>query len=228
MRIPVLYPILDADSLLAASVGGSGVPGTPVVGVLGMSAMQAVCGHALALAEAGCTLIQYRAKRLAVREALAQARELRRLLPGITLIMNDRADLCLAAGFDGVHLGQDDLSPEGARSILGAGAIVGLSTHNSVQLEEALAKPVDYVAIGPVFATGSKPNPDPVVGLEGVSEARSLRDASGRVLPLVAIGGITRGNAQAVLKAGADAVAVIGDLSNSPRESAREFLRLMM
>ena len=142
--------------------------------------------------------------------------------------MNDRADLCLAAGFDGVHVGQDDLSPEGARSVLGAGAIVGLSTHNSAQMKEALAKPVDYLAIGPVFVTGSKPNPDPVVGLEGVSAARRLRDASGRALPLVAIGGITRGNAHAVLKAGADAVAVIGDLSNSPRESAREFLRLMM
>ena len=228
MQIPLLYPILDADGLVAAAGG--------------RSPMQAVCGHALALAEAGCTLMQYRAKRLAVREVLAQARELRRLLPGITLIMNDRADLCLAAGFEGVHVGQDDLSPEGARSVLGAGAIVGLSTHNPAQLAEALAKPIDYLAIGPVFVTGSKPNPDPVVGLQGVGEARRLRDASyphsakegrvgaspGRALPLVAIGGITRGNAQAVLKAGADAVAVIGDLSNSPRESAREFLRLMM
>ena len=228
MQIPLLYPILDADSLVAAAGG--------------RSPMQAVCAHALALAEAGCTLMQYRAKRLAVREALAQARELRRLLPGITLIMNDRADLCLAAGFEGVHVGQDDLSPEGARSVLGAGAIVGLSTHNPAQLEEGLAKPIDYLAIGPVFVTGSKPNPDPVVGLQGVGEARRLRDASyphsakkgrvgappGRALPLVAIGGITRGNAQAVLKAGADAVAVLGDLSNSPRESAREFLRLMM
>ena len=161
--------------------------------------------------QAGCTLMQYRAKRLPAREVLAQTRELRRILPGITLIMND-ADLCLAAGFDGVHIGQDDLSPEEARGVLGAEAIVGLSTHNSAQMEEALAKPVDYLAIGPVFVTGSKPNPDPVVGLEGVSEARRLRDASGRALPLVAIGGITRGNAQAVLKAGADAVAVIGDL----------------
>jgi len=95
-------------------------------------------------------------------------------------------------------------------------------------MQDVLTKPVDYLAIGPVFATGSKADPDPVVGLAGVSEARRLRDVSGRLLPLVAIGGITRANAAAVLKAGADAVAVIGDLSNSPRESAREFFRLLM
>jgi thiamine-phosphate pyrophosphorylase len=87
---------------------------------------------------------------------------------------------------------------------------------------------VDYLAIGPVFATGSKQNADPVVDVAGVSEARRLRDASGRALPLVAIGGITRSNVEAVLKAGADSVAVIGDISRSPRESAREFFRLMM
>ncbi len=95
-------------------------------------------------------------------------------------------------------------------------------------MAEALTKPVDYLAIGPVFATGSKQNPDPVVGLAAVSEARRLREDSGRELPLVAIGGITRANAEAVLKAGADSVAVIGDISRSPRESAREFFRLMM
>ncbi len=214
MRIPVLYPIIDADSLSA--------------GASGADAMQAVCAHARALAEAGCTLMQYRAKRLSVHEALAEARELRRILPGVTLIMNDRADLCLAAGFDGVHVGQDDLSPEAARSVVGDKAVVGLSTHNPEQMGEALMKPVDYLAIGPVFSTGSKANADPVVGLAGVSEARRLRDESGRALPLVAIGGITRANAAAVLNAGADAVAVLGDLSNSPRESAREFFRLMM
>jgi thiamine-phosphate pyrophosphorylase len=214
MQIPRLYPILDANSLLAAA--GVGTP------------MQAVCAHARVLAEAGCTLMQYRAKRLPIREALAQARELRRILPGVTLIMNDRADLCLAAGFDGVHVGQDDLSPEAARTVLGPQAIVGLSTHNAQQISEALTKPVDYFAIGPVFATGSKAKPDPVVGLAGVSEARRMRDESDRALPLVAIGGITRANAASVLKAGADAVAVIGDLSVSPLESAREFLRLMM
>jgi thiamine-phosphate pyrophosphorylase len=214
MRIPLLYPILDADSLIATSAGES--------------LLQAVCSHALALAEAGCTLMQYRAKQLNAREALAQARELRRLLPGITLIMNDRADLCVAAAFDGVHVGQEDLSPEAARSVVGMERIVGLSTHNSVQMTEALLKPVDYLAIGPVYVTGSKRNADPAVGLPGVSEARRLRDESGRALPLVAIGGITLDNAEDVLKAGADSVAVIGGLSRSPRESAKEFFRLMM
>ena len=102
MKIPLLYPILDVDRLSAGCEEGK--------------LLQSVCAHSLALAEAGCTLLQYRAKRLDVRSALAQARELRRLLPAVTLIMNDRADLCLAAGFDGVHVGQEDLSPEGARS----------------------------------------------------------------------------------------------------------------
>lgn len=217
MKLPILYPILDADSLSAGCEAGK--------------LLQLVCSHAVALAEAGCTLLQYRAKRLNPREFLAQARELRRLLPAVTLIMNDRADLCLAAGFDGVHVGQEDLSPEGVRRVLGAlGAdgIVGLSTHNPAQIAEALTEPVNYLAIGPVFTTSSKQNPDPAVGVAGVSHARRLRDDSGRSLPLVAIGGITRANAEAVLKAGADSVAVIGDISRSPRESAKEFFRLVV
>jgi thiamine-phosphate pyrophosphorylase len=214
MKIPLLYPIIDVESLRGGAENGR--------------LLQAVCSHALALAEAGCTLMQYRAKQLNGREALAQARELRRLLPGVTLIMNDRADLCLAAGFEGVHLGQEDLSPEGARLVVGAERIVGLSTHNAAQITDALTKAVDYLAIGPVFATGSKENPDPVVGLSGVSQVRHLLDDSGRGLALVAIGGITRANAEAVLKAGADSVAVIGDISRSPRESAKEFFQLMI
>jgi thiamine-phosphate pyrophosphorylase len=214
MKIPLLYPILDADNLSTSAEAGA--------------LLQAVCTHALALAEGGCSLMQYRAKHLNVREALVHARELRRLLPGITLIMNDRADLCVAAGFDGVHVGQEDLSPEGARCVLGVSGIVGLSTHDARQMTEALTKPVDYVAIGPVFSTVSKQNADPEIGVAGVSEIRRLLDGCGRTLPLVAIGGITRANAGAVLRAGADSVAVIGDLSISPRESAREFFRLMM
>jgi thiamine-phosphate pyrophosphorylase len=214
MKIPLLYPILDADALSANCAGGN--------------LLQTLCAHALALAEAGCTVLQYRAKRLNSRELLAHARELRRLLPSVILIMNDRADLCLAAGFDGVHVGQDDLSPQSARLVVGSGRFVGLSTHNAAQFAQALGEPVDYLAIGPIFATGSKQNPDPVAGLAGLSEARRLLAASGRDLPLVAIGGITRANAKGVLEAGADAVAVIGDISASPRESAREFFRLMM
>jgi len=197
MNLPQLYPILDADTL---------------------STSVTLYSHAVALAEAGCTVLQYRAKHLDVR----------RLLPNVTLVMNDRADLCLAAGFDGVHIGQDDLTPQSARLVVGAQRIVGLSTHNAQQFARALEEPVDYLAIGPIFNTSSKQNPDPVVGLSGITEARRLLDTSGKTLPLVAIGGITRANAQAVIKAGASAVAVIGDISGSPRESAREFFRLMM
>lgn len=214
MKIPALYPIIDADTLSATCAAGE--------------LLSTVCAHARALAEGGCTVIQLRAKRLSARELVSQARELRRLLPHATLIMNDRADICLAAGFTGVHVGQEDLSPQGARFVVGSARIVGLSTHNAAQFADALAEPVDYLAIGPIFATSSKQNPDPVVGLAGLAEARRLLLESGRDLPLVAIGGITRTNAQAVFRAGADSVAVIGDISVSPFESAREFFRLMM
>ncbi len=99
---------------------------------------------------------------------------------------------------------------------------MGVSTHNAEQLAEADRTSADYLAIGPVFATGSKENPDPVVGLEGVRRARELTRK-----PLVAIGGITRGNARSVLDAGADSVAVISDLIRDPGKSAEEFLRVL-
>jgi len=176
-----------------------------------------------ALVAAGCTLIQYRNKQGSARQVLDEARELRkRLGEGIKLIMNDRADLCLAAGFDGLHVGQDDLSPEAARRIIGPDRWLGVSAHNLEQLALADQTSADYVAIGPVFATSSKANPDPVVGLEGLRRARELTRK-----PLVAIGGITRGNARSVIEAGADAVAVISDLLRDPRKSAEEFLRIL-
>ncbi|HUA13757.1 MAG TPA: thiamine phosphate synthase [Verrucomicrobiae bacterium] len=140
----------------------------------------------------------------------------------ILLIMNDRADLCLAADFDGAHVGQDDLSPKSVRSIIGPNRWLGVSTHNPEQLREADRSSADYLAIGPVFATASKANPDPVVGLEGVRRARALTRK-----PLVAIGGITRANAASVIEAGADAVAVISDLLPDPGKSAEEFLRIL-
>jgi thiamine-phosphate pyrophosphorylase len=175
------------------------------------------------LREGGVTLLQYRNKRDSVRVALEQARELKRLLEdSLRLIMNDRADLCLAAGFDGVHVGQEDLSPEGARRAIGDDLWLGVSTHNPEQLREADKTSADYLAIGPVFATTSKERPDPVVGLEGVRRARELTRK-----PLVAIGGITRANALSVIEAGADAVAVISDLLPSPRKSAEEFFRIL-
>jgi thiamine-phosphate pyrophosphorylase len=178
-------------------------------------------------AAAGCTLMQYRNKSGNARYVLDQARELRARLgtslrSNVKLVMNDRADFCLAAGFDGLHVGQDDLPPESLRRIIGPTRWLGISTHNPEQVVEANQTSADYLAIGPVFATGSKANPDPVVGLEGVSRAREL---TGK--PLVAIGGITRANARSVIEAGADTVAVISDLLLDPGKSAEEFLRIL-
>ena len=202
MPLPRLYPILDAACF---------------------SDVAAMFAAAEELASAGCTLLQYRNKEGNARQMLDQARELKsRLVPNINLIMNDRADLCLAAGFDGLHIGQDDLSPESARRIIGPDRWLGVSTHNPEQLSEADKTSADYLAIGPIFATSSKANPDPVVGLDGVRQARELTRK-----PLVAIGGITRANARSVIDAGADSVAVISDLLRDPRKSAEEFLRIL-
>ena len=175
------------------------------------------------LAAGGVTLLQYRNKFGSSRQILEDARELKRQLrTSVRLIMNDRADLCLAAEFDGLHVGQEDLSPESARRVIGPELWLGVSTHNPEQLREADQTTADYLAIGPVFATSSKERPDPVVGLEGVRRARELTRK-----PLVAIGGITRANARSVLEAGADTVAVISDLLRGPRKSAEEFFRIL-
>jgi thiamine-phosphate pyrophosphorylase len=180
------------------------------------------------LIAAGCAVLQYRNKSGNARVMLEQARELRRLsragapAPQVRLVMNDRADLCLAAEFDGVHVGQEDLSAEAVRGIIGAERWLGVSTHNPDQLREADLTSADYLAVGPVFATSSKERPDPVVGLDGVRRARALT----RKL-LVAIGGITRANAASVIEAGADSVAVISDLVREPRKSAEEFFRIL-
>jgi thiamine-phosphate pyrophosphorylase len=172
---------------------------------------------------AGVTLIQYRNKSGRARQMLEQAQELkRRIGDRAKLIMNDRADLCLAAEFDGLHLGQNDLSPQAARRIIGGHRWLGVSTHNPEQIADADKTSADYLAIGPVFATTSKANPDPVVGLEGVRRARELTRK-----PLVAIGGITRANVVSAVEAGADSVAVISDLLREPGKSAEEFLRIL-
>jgi thiamine-phosphate pyrophosphorylase len=184
---------------------------------------QDLVAYAEELAAAGCTLLQYRNKSGNARVMLEQARELKEHLgDSVRLIMNDRADLCLAAEFDGVHVGQEDLSPESVREIIGPDRWLGVSTHNPEQLREADLTPADYLAIGPVFSTSSKDKPDPVVGLEGVRRARALTRK-----PLVAIGGITRANAASVIEAGADSVAVISDLLRAPRKSAEEFFRVL-
>jgi thiamine-phosphate pyrophosphorylase len=175
------------------------------------------------LASAGVKLIQYRNKSADARTMLQQARELKgRVGARAKLIMNDRADLSLAAEFDGVHVGQDDLSPESARRIIGPNRLLGVSTHNPEQVAEADRTSADYIAIGPVFETASKTNPDPVIALAGVRRARELTRK-----PLVAIGGITRQNCSSVIAAGADLIAVISDLVRDPRKSAEEFLRIL-
>jgi thiamine-phosphate pyrophosphorylase len=184
---------------------------------------QALTSFVDELVAGGCPLLQYRNKNGNVRVMLEQARELKRLVGGkVKLIMNDRADLCVAAEFDGVHVGQDDLSPESVRRIIGPDRTLGVSTHNTGQLRSADRTSGDYLAIGPVFSTSSKEKPDPLVGLEGVRRARQLTRK-----PLVAIGGIMRANAASVIEAGADSVAVISDLIREPRKSAEEFLRIL-
>lgn len=202
IQFPRLYAILDVSCFAEA---------------------QSMYSAADELVAGGVTVLQYRNKAGSARTMLEQARELRRRLGDkIRLIMNDRADLCLAAGFDGLHVGQEDLSPESARRVIGPKLWLGVSTHNPEQLREANQTTADYLATGPVFATSSKERPDPVVGLEGVRRARELTRK-----PLVAIGGITRANARSVLDAGADAVAVISDLLRGPRKSAEEFFRIL-
>jgi thiamine-phosphate pyrophosphorylase len=163
-----------------------------------------------AMSAAGASLIQVRAKSAASEEflddtiaALVGARRF-----SARLIVNDRVDIAIAAGADGVHLGQYDLPPKYARSLLGSTRIIGFSTHSVSQAIAALREPIDYIAIGPVFPTETKSDHDPVVGLDGV---RSVRRAIGS-FPLVAIGGISLNNAKSVIEAGADSVAVIGAL----------------
>ena len=171
------------------------------------------------LSAGGATFVQLREKHLSPREFYSEAEQALRVARerNVRLIINDRVDIAFALGADGVHLGQHDLPPEAARRLLGERAIIGFSTHNVEQAREAARLPIDYVATGPIFATASKGNPDPVVGLEGLHQVRQI---VGR-LPLVAIGGITRETAGAVIAAGADAIAVISLLLAEPTEIER-------
>src|SRR5690349_14113810 len=160
----------------------------------------------------GATLIQLREKHLSPRAFYEQAKLAARR--GVQLIINDRADIALAVSADGVHLGQDDMPPDAARKLLGPNAIIGYSTHNIEQAIAATKLPIDYLAIGPIFATTTKPDTAPVLGLDGLT---AVRRAIG-TFPLVAIGGITHANAHQVIQAGADSVAVISAvLSDSGR-----------
>ena len=175
------------------------------------------------LVDAGVRLLQFRAKALPAREYLQTATQLARITrsAGLTFFVNDRPDIAYLAQADGVHVGQDDLSVEQARSIVGPDRWVGVSTHNREQFVQAAATSADYVAIGPIFATTSKANPDPVVGLDLLRDLRPLTKK-----PIVAIGGIRLEHAAEVIEAGADSVAVISDILKAPNpaQRARQFI----
>lgn len=186
-RLPPVYPITDTQ-------------------ISGLSHAEQIA----VFADGGATLVQLREKRAPAlkfyeeaKAALAVAAE-----RGLQLIINDRVDIALAVGAAGVHLGQDDLPPEVARRLLGDDAVIGYSTHSVAQAVEAAKFSIDYLAIGPIYGTSTKENPDPIVGLEGL---RAVRAATGD-LPLVAIGGITPANSREVFRAGADSVAMITGL----------------
>jgi thiamine-phosphate pyrophosphorylase len=188
LRLPRVYPILDTESLDR-------------------------CGISLAVAaaaylEGGAGILQIRHKSHWSRDLFAASQEVARLCheAGASLIINDRADFAALLNA-GLHLGQDDLPSREARKLLGSDAIIGLSSHSAAQLAPAAGEPVDYVALGPIFPTGSKRQPDAVVGLDEIRRCRGLMEK-----PLVAIGGITLENARDVWTAGADSVAVIAGL----------------
>jgi thiamine-phosphate pyrophosphorylase len=180
---------------------------------------------ALKLAGAGVQLIQLRDKRAPARKIRDEASELvARLSPeGVRIIINDRPDIAAIVGAGGVHVGQDDLPVEDARRICGPSCWVGISTHNIEQFREAGRTSADYIAVGPVFPTDAKENPDPVVGIDFIRAVRQLTTK-----PIVAIGGITVESAAEVFDAGADSVAVIRDLlsAQDPAGRAREYLEI--
>ncbi len=207
MPFPKFYPILDAGLLGTRDIHVSAFTG--------------------ALCAAGVTLLQYRDKIASPQAVLRNAAVIREAFTGVDcrLILNDRADLAVLADWNGVHVGQGDLQPEDARRVVSTERWVGISTHNDDQVRLADASCADYVAVGPVFATGTKLDAEPVIGLDGVRRARGLTTK-----PLVAIGGITRANAQSVIEVGADSVAVISALfveGESVEKVARDFLEIL-
>jgi len=181
---------------------------------------------AKSLVDAGVRLIQYRNKRATGRELFETSRELAEYLKplDVQFIVNDRADVAALVDARGVHVGQEDLGVEQAREVMGGGKWVGVSTHNAGQLRGALETSADYIAVGPVFETGSKENADPVVGVGFVRETRAMTDR-----PIVGIGGITLERAAEVVDAGADSVAIISDILHAENVSkrAREYVDLL-
>ncbi len=199
MRLPKVYPILDSEALAQRGI--------------------ALETAAAAFLEGGAGILQLRHKGHWSRNVFEAARKIAALCraEGVQFVVNDRADFAMLLGA-GLHVGQDDLPPRDARALIGNEALLGFSSHNPAQLCAAGGEPVDYVALGPIFATASKQNPDPVVGIDHLRECRALIEK-----PLVAIGGITLENAPSVWAVGADSVAVIGGLL--PRESNVRALR---
>ncbi len=177
------------------------------------------------LIEGGAKIVQLREKYAAPKDFYESAKKALKIArrQNVKIIINDRVDIALVLKADGVHLGQDDLPPKNAREILGEKAIIGFSTHNIKQAISAVKLPINYLAIGPVFATKTKENPDEIVGIEGV---KKVREAVGD-FPLVAIGGITLENFQDVLDAGANSVAIISDLL-SDAEKIAEKMRILI
>ncbi len=200
MLLPAFYPIVDTAHLARAGA--------------------APLDFAAMLARAGARIAQYRHKGEFTRARFEEAAAIARLFreAGALFIVNDRADIALAVGADGVHVGRDDLPPADARRIIGPGKLLGCSTHDAAQLAGADAEPADYLAVGPMFATRSKADPDPLIGIENLP---ALRKLTGK--PLAAIGGVTLENAEALLAAGADSLAVISAVS---AENAAAWARL--
>ncbi|GAC1632565.1 MAG: thiamine phosphate synthase [Candidatus Acidiferrum sp.] len=201
--LPPLYVILDAALLTTSEVA-----------------------IARKLTDAGVRLFQYRNKRASSRELLQASSALASELVsnGADFFVNDRPDVAYLCGASGVHIGQQDLPVNDVRRVLGSAKWIGVSTHNLDQFRAAAATDADYIALGPIFATDSKANPDPVVGTDMIRKARKLTKK-----PIVAIGGITLERAKEVIEAGADSVAVIGDVLRAPdpAKRARQFLDLL-
>ena len=178
------------------------------------------------LVDAGVRMLQYRNKTASSRDLLESSKRLSaEFAPrGVTFIVNDRADVAAVAGASGVHVGQEDLGVEEARAVVGRDKVVGISTHNRAQFEQAAATSADYIAVGPIFSTSTKSNPDPVVGTEFIRQVRPQTDK-----PIVAIGGITLECAAEVVLAGADSVAVISDIlrARDSGKRARQYLEIL-
>jgi thiamine-phosphate pyrophosphorylase len=194
------------------------LPFPPLYAILDVASINSEARIPEVLAESGVGLIQVRDKHASARELFEASKGLvDRLFPkGVRVIVNDRPDVASMVGAGGVHVGQDDLPVEAARACCGGGLWVGVSTHNLEQFQQATTTSADYIAVGPIFPTATKENPDPVVGLDLIRAARRLTRK-----PLVAIGGITVQSAESVYRAGADSIAVVSDLLSAPNPEMR-------